>query len=55
MPFTGKATYSGGASLPEIAEDVADLVSINAAFDTPLLDALGDATRPARSTDPISC
>ena len=23
MPFTGKATYSAGATLPEIAEDVA--------------------------------
>jgi hypothetical protein len=50
MAFTGKATYSAGASLPEIAEDVADLVAINAPFETPLLDALGDATRPARST-----
>jgi len=27
MSFTGKATYSAGASLPEIAEDVADLVA----------------------------
>ncbi len=50
MGFTGKATYSAGAGLPEVAEDVADLVSINAPFETPLLDALGDATRPARST-----
>ena len=50
MAFTGKATYSAGASLPEIAEDVADLVAINAPFETPLLDALGDSTRPARST-----
>ena len=49
MPFTGKATYSAGASLPEIAEDVADLVAIAAATETPLLDALGDAARPARS------
>lgn len=50
MPFTGKATYSAGATLPEIAEDVADLVAINSPHDTPLLDALGDAARPARST-----
>lgn len=49
MPFTGKATYSSGESLPEIAEDVADLVAIAAATETPLLDALGDAARPARS------
>ncbi len=50
MGFTGKATYGAGSSLPEVAEDVADLVAINAPFETPLLDALGDATRPARST-----
>ena len=50
MAFTGKATYAAGATLPETAEDVADLVSINSPFETPLLDALGDATRPARAT-----
>ncbi|HEV8292479.1 MAG TPA: hypothetical protein VGP94_11170, partial [Tepidisphaeraceae bacterium] len=50
MAFTGKATYGAGSGLPEVAEDVADLVSINAPFETALLDALGDATRPARST-----
>src|SRR5688500_12071867 len=50
MAFTGKATHSAGASLPEVAEDVADLVSINSPFETPLLDALGDAARAARST-----
>ncbi|HEV8606766.1 MAG TPA: DUF5309 family protein [Tepidisphaeraceae bacterium] len=50
MGFTGKATYSAGAGLPETAEDIADLVAINSPFETPLLDALGDATRPARST-----
>ena len=49
MPFTGKATYSAGDTLPEIAEDVADLVAIAAATETPLLDLLGDAARPARS------
>src|SRR3954470_10668193 len=50
MPFTGKATYTAGASLPEIAEDVSDLVSISSPYETPLLDALGDAPRAARST-----
>ena len=49
MPFTGKATHSGGATLPEIAEDVSDLVAIAAAAETPLLDILGDPLRPARS------
>ncbi len=50
MPFTGKCTYTAGSTLPEIAEDVSDLVSINSPHETPLLDALGDAQRPARST-----
>ena len=50
MAFTGKATYSAGATLPEIAEDVSDLVAINSPHETPLLDALGDPARPARST-----
>jgi hypothetical protein len=50
MPFTGKSTYAAGATLPELSEDVADLVSISAIHDTPLLDALGDATRVAYST-----
>lgn len=50
MPFTGKATYTAGATLPEIAEDVSDLIAINSPHETPLLDALGDPPRPARST-----
>jgi len=50
MPFTGKATYSAGSALPELAEDVADLVSIASPWETPLLEALGDARTPARST-----
>jgi len=50
MAFTGKATYTAGAGLPEIAEDVSDLVGINSPHETALLDALGDAPRPARST-----
>src|SRR5207237_1192568 len=50
MPFTGKSTYAAGATLPEIVEDVADLVAINSPHETPLLDALGDPARSARST-----
>jgi hypothetical protein len=50
MAFTGKATYAGGAGLPEIAEDVSDLVTISSPYETALLDALGDPVRPARST-----
>jgi hypothetical protein len=50
MPFTGKATYSAGSALPEIAEDVSDLISISSPHETPLLDALGDPMRFARST-----
>ena len=50
MSFTGKATYSGGVELPEIAEDVSDLVSIVSPHETPLLDALGEAMRVSRST-----
>ena len=50
MAFTGKATYSAGVTLPEIAEDVSDLVSVVSPYETPLLDLLGDAAREARST-----
>ncbi|HBS27932.1 MAG TPA: hypothetical protein DEB06_00425 [Phycisphaerales bacterium] len=50
MPFTGKATYGAGADLPEIAEDVADIISIVSPFETPLLDHLGDPRTVARST-----
>jgi hypothetical protein len=50
MSFTGKATYTAGSTLPEIAEDIADVVGIVSPYETPLLDALGDAARPARST-----
>lgn len=50
MPFTGKATYSGGATLPEIAEDVSDIISLVSPFETPLLDHLGDPQRAATST-----
>ena len=50
MAFTGKATYSAGATLPEIAEDVADIVSIVSPYETPLLDHLGDPARATAST-----
>lgn len=50
MPFTGKATYSAGATLPELAEDVSDIVGIVSPHETPLLDLLGDPQRTARST-----
>ncbi len=50
MAFTGKATYSAGATLPELAEDVSDLIGIVSPYETPLLDALGDPMREATST-----
>lgn len=50
MSFTGKATYSAGATLPEIVEDVSDIIGIVSPYETPLLDHLGDPARPAIST-----
>ena len=50
MGFSGKATYVSGASLPELAEDVSDVISIVSPFETPLLDVLGDPLRAATST-----
>ncbi len=50
MSFTGKATYSSGATLQELAEDVSDIISIVSPYETPLLDHLGDAPREATST-----
>ena len=50
MAFTGKASYSGGAGLPELVEDVSDIIGIVSPFETPLLDHLGDAKRSALST-----
>ena len=49
MSFTGKATYSAGTTLPELAEDVSDLIGIISPYETPLLDALGDPLREATS------
>jgi len=50
MAFTGKATYSAGTTLPELAEDVSDLIGIISPYETPLLDALGDPMRESTST-----
>ncbi len=50
MAFTGKASYSAGAELPELVEDVSDIIGIVSPFETPLLDHLGDAKRAAMST-----
>jgi hypothetical protein len=50
MAFTGKATYSAGTTLPEIAEDVSDLIGIISPYEIPLLDAIGDPLREAKST-----
>jgi len=50
MPFTGKATYSAGTTLPELAEDVSDVIAIISPDETPVLNALGDPLREATST-----
>jgi hypothetical protein len=50
MPFSGKATYSAGVDLPELAEDVSDVIGIVSPYETPLLDHLGDPKREALST-----
>jgi hypothetical protein len=50
MAFTGKATYTAGTTLPELAEDVSDVVGIITPQETPLLDVLGDPLREATST-----
>ena len=49
MAFTGKTTYAAGDGFPELAEDVSDIVSIVSPYETPLLDALGDAAHAATS------
>ncbi|MBK8208008.1 MAG: DUF5309 family protein [Planctomycetes bacterium] len=50
MSFTGKATYDAGATLPELVDDVSDLVGLISPFDTPLLDAIGSPRYAAKST-----
>lgn len=50
MTFTGKATYDAGSPLPDLVDDVSDLVGLIAPFDTPLLDAIGSPLTPADTT-----
>ncbi len=50
MTFNGKATYSAGAGLPDIVEDVSDVVGVISPHETPLLNLLGEPHRPATST-----
>ncbi|MBX3459997.1 MAG: DUF5309 family protein [Planctomycetes bacterium] len=50
MSFTGKATYDAGSTLPELVDDVSDLVGLISPFDTPLLDAIGSPRYAAQST-----
>jgi hypothetical protein len=50
MPFTGKATFTAGTDLPELVDDVSDVIGIVSPFETPLLDHLGDAKRATTST-----
>lgn len=50
MGFSGKATYGAGADLPELAEDVSDLIGIVSPHETPLLDRMGDARNVATNT-----
>jgi hypothetical protein len=50
MGFTGKATYSAGTALPELSDDVSDVVGLISPQETPLLNALGDPLHEATST-----
>jgi hypothetical protein len=50
MGFSGKASFSAGVDLPEIMEDVSDIIGLVSPFETPLLAHLGNAKRPAMST-----
>jgi len=50
MAFTGKATYSAGTTLPELADDVSDVVALISPQETPLLEVLGDPLHEATST-----
>jgi hypothetical protein len=50
MSFSGKSTFAAGTTLPELVEDVSDIVSIVSPFETPLLAYLGDPRRAATST-----
>jgi len=50
MSFSGKPTYAAGTDLPELMEDVSDVIGLVSPFETPLLAHLGDSQRPALST-----
>lgn len=50
MSFSGKSTFAAGVDLPEIVDDVSDIISIVSPYETPLLAHLGDAKREAAST-----
>jgi hypothetical protein len=50
MTYTGKATFSAGPDLPELVEDVSDIIGIISPYETPLLDHLGDPQPTALST-----
>jgi len=52
MAFTGKATYSAGTTLPELAEDVSDLIGCLASTRLALLAlAVGECERVAGNLD----
>jgi hypothetical protein len=42
MAFTGKSTYDGGSTLPELEEDISNLIGLISPKLTPVLTALGD-------------
>lgn len=48
MAFSGRAIHSTGV-FDTVAEDVNDLISMISPFETPVLDAIGDAPRPANN------
>jgi hypothetical protein len=50
MGYSGKASYAAGVDLPEIMEDVSDIIGIVSPYETPLLAHLGDPKRAATST-----
>lgn len=50
MGYSGKASYGAGVDLPEIVEDVSDIVGLVSPYETPLLAHLGDPSRAATST-----
>lgn len=46
MAFTGRTIYNQGV-FRGVAEDVSDMIAMISPYETPLLDALGDAANPA--------